>query len=100
MKLFFSHSLTTYNSSVEDNCLSLLQAKYPNHHVVNPKYIEITEPINTPEDFARIIEDYILPIVKSCNILAYYKDDSFSPGVDMEIAEAQRLAIPIVRLEI
>jgi hypothetical protein len=100
MRLFFSHSLTTYDTPIEDKCLSLLRSKYPDCHIINPKYVQITEPINKPQDFRRVMEDYILPIVRSCNILAWYKDDSYAPGVDMEIAEATRLGIPIIKLEL
>lgn len=99
-RLFFSHSLTTYNTPIENKCLSLLRDKYPDGYIINPKYVEIIEPINNPQDFRRVMEDYILPIVRSCNILVWYKDDSYAPGVDMEIAEATRLGIPIIKLEL
>lgn len=97
-KIFFSHPLGTYSTEAEDKYLELLKLKYPYSKIINPKYIEITEPIITPEDFRRVMEDYILPIVKSCSILAYYKDDSYAPGVEMEIEEATRLGILIVNL--
>ncbi len=100
MKLFFSHPLTTYNTPAEDKCLSLLGRDYPDYHIIDPKYIEITKLIKTPEEFKEIMNDYILPIVRDCQLLVYYKDDSHSPGVDMEIAEAKRLNIPVINLEI
>ena len=97
--IFYSHSLTTYNTNIEETCENYLRDKYPDSHVINPKYIQITEPINTPGDFDRMMKDYILPIVRSCDILAWYKDESYSPGVDMEIAEAQaKLAEAVAQL--
>ena len=56
--------------------------------------------MNNPVEFKEMIEDFILPIVRECNIIAYYKDDSYAPGVDMEIAEAQKLNIPVIKLEV
>ena len=103
MRLFFSHSLTTYNTPIENKCLELLRGKYPDHYVINPKDILMDKSISgtTPEDqFRKEMECYFLPRVRECDILAYYKDDSYSPGVDMEIAEATRLGIPIIKLEL
>jgi hypothetical protein len=98
MIVFFSHPLTTYNTQTEDKCLKYIQALYPNCEIINPSNIEITIPITTPQEFTDIMRLYILPIVRSSNLLAYYKDESFAPGVDMEIAEATRLHIPIIDL--
>lgn len=100
-KIFFSHSLTTYNTTIEDDCLAFLQKEYFDHNIVNPKYILMDKwiiPITPEEQFKREMEYYFLPRVRECNILAYYKDDSYSPGVDMEISEATKLGIPVVRI--
>jgi len=100
MVVFFSHSLTTYDTPIEVRCLRIVRQKYPNCKIVNPKYVQVPGPLDTPEDFANMMEKYILPIVRSCDVLVYYKDDSYSPGVDMEIAEASGLGIPVYRLEV
>ncbi len=90
--IFFSHSLTTYNTIAESKCLGILERDYPEYYIINPAHQ------NLPDDFNQAMK-CALPLLASCNILAYYKDNSYSPGVDMEIAEAKRLNIAIINLE-
>jgi len=99
MIIFFSHSLTTYGTDIESRCLAFLKSQHPNSEIINPHLIEIKESIDTSEEFERVMRLYILPIVRSCDLLAYYKDDGYSPGVDMEVAEAERLHIPVKKVE-
>lgn len=93
LAIFFSHSLTTYNTSIEDRCLDALKKRYPDYKIINPRDISM------PDDFNETMK-CILPLVSQCDMLVWYKDGSYSPGVDMEIVEAHRFKIPAVRLEL
>lgn len=93
-RLFFSHSLTTYNTSTEGKCLKFLRERYPCACIVNPRDV----PLDPTWDFDTCMRR-LLPEVGKCDTLVYYKDDSYSPGVDAEIEEALRLSIPIVKLK-
>lgn len=99
-RLFFSHSLATYGTEVESACLGWLHEHYPGCHIINPKYIQITEDIATPADFNRMMADYILPIVRSCHTVTFYKDGSYSPGVDAEVEEAKRQGLAVVEIRL
>ncbi len=92
--IFFSHSLTSYYTSAESSCLEFISTFYHHYYVINPRDI----PLEPTWDFDTCMK-HILPRIEGCNILLYYKDDSHSPGVDMEIAEANRLNIPVIKLE-
>ena len=68
---------------------------YPSYRIINPKYINIAIEMVTPEDFRQMMIYYILPIARTCNVLAYYKDGSYAPVVDMEIEEALNSKFPL-----
>jgi hypothetical protein len=80
-KLFFSHSLTSYGTAKEQKSLDWVRDKYPDCEIINP--VEL----NLPDDFDEAMA-IVLPKVKRCNILVYYKDGSYSPGVEAEIKTA------------
>ena len=42
----------------------------------------------------------VLPLARKCDVLAYYKDGSYSPGVEREVLEARRCRVAIVHLEV
>ena len=84
--IFFSHSLTTYYTQAEKLCLEFIRTHYPNYYIINPRDIALEH----HWDFDACMR-HLLPEVQRCEILFWYKDDSHSPGVDTEIAEAHRL---------
>lgn len=97
--VFFSHSLTTYNTYLESKCLAIIKNRYPRLKVINPRdYNSPTYSSNPKEQFDKEMKLYWLPMVREANALVYFKDDSYSPGVDMEIAEAIKQGIPITNL--
>jgi hypothetical protein len=90
-KLFFSHSLTSYNTIGELKSLGWIREKYPDYEVVNPRELKL------PDDFNKAMA-IVLPMVKICNILVYYKDGSYSPGVDIEIQTAIETGITVDKI--
>ena len=97
--VFFSHSLTTYNTDLEVKCLTIIKKLYPRCKIINPRdYDSPTYSSNSKEQFDQEMKLYWLPMVRGSNALVYFKDDSYSPGVDMEIAEANKQGIPIMNL--
>lgn len=92
--VFFSHSMTTYSSAVEERCLITIKKMFPKYRIINPRDV----PLNAEWDFDACMT-HLLPLVHNSKAVAWYKDDSYSPGVDIEIAEATRLGIVVVKVE-
>lgn len=97
-RVFFSHPLGTYDSHIEDRCLRYLGVFYYEYHIVDPKYIQFTGKLETSRDFEAMMQDFILPVVRNCEVLAYLKTDDYAPGVDMEVAEAKACGLKMIDL--
>ena len=92
--LFFSHSLTSYKTPQVRKCLEFLREEYPYYGVVNPECVPL-EGLSFDDCMTRV-----LFLVRLCDLLVFYRDGSYSPGVDMEIAEAKGMGIPLVELRL
>jgi len=91
--VFFSHSLTSYSSPEERECVFYLRDKYRGCELLDPSRLRL------PDDFDKAMK-VVLPLVRKCDVLAYYKDGSYSPGVDCEVLEAHKHGVVVVHLEV
>jgi len=91
-KVYYSHTMLMYNSSIEEEDTKLLEKM--GYEVINPNKKE------NEEEYLRTLNfDVFLRLVKQCDILAFrgiFGKISF--GVKTEIDYARQLGLPIIEL--
>jgi hypothetical protein len=106
--LFFSHPSSMYYTPAEEKCLELLEDKFPDHYLLNPRDIVmkmINSNSNTNDKLEYTLtlmeaESHLIHKVRECNILAYYEGEEPSSLVEDHIVEADKRNIPIFQIEI
>jgi hypothetical protein len=81
-KVYFAHPMSHYNSSLEKDCLRVIQEMLPNVEIVNPNRPEYQDGYLKEGSF-----NYFLRIVQSCDAIAFvpYEDGEVGAGVFNEL---------------
>lgn len=88
LSIYYSHPIQTYNTNRELRSIEILQKRFPNHDLVNPKFYRYQN-----------MEGY-LQLEAQCSIFAYHRalNRHITKGVALERLLAFMIGIPIYRI--
>lgn len=95
MSIYFSHPVGDYNTLNEQACLKLIQKKFPNQTIINPKNILIdkSDTILLKSEYSNYIsmmKKYFFPKIDSCDtLIAFNQNGNLTDGVIKEIEYAK-----------
>ncbi len=93
MRVYYSHAMCTYYTTLEEQELAIIRKSYPTHGIVDPGDYE-----DNPEKALKGM-DYCLELVESCDALVFSRlMGMVTAGVGKEVEHALSLGKPVYEL--